>query len=128
MEISIFLARVIGLFCVISAVAVMGRYKEYLAIEKEASKNLILVHFSGFTILILALLVVVSHPVWAKDWRVVITLLGWSILIKGILRIFFPKFVVRMIEKKQNNKWFILGEMAFLLIGFYLLYYGFIVY
>ena len=43
-------------------------------------------------------------------------------------RIFFPDAVKRMVEKKKENRKFILGEIAVFLIGLYLLYYGFIVY
>jgi len=127
METSIFLARVIGLFSVIASLAILVHYKEFLKVEKEASKNFVLLYVSGFAILIIGLLVVVSHPVFTSDWRVVITLLGYAILLKGILRIFSPEFVIRMIEKKQNNRWFILGEIVLFCIGIYLLYYGFVI-
>lgn len=126
-ETSIFLARVIGLVGVISAAAVLARYKESLALEEKLVKNLAYVYLSGFFILILGVLLVVSHSIWVPDWRVVITILGWLVLLKGLMRIFFPEAVRRLIQKKQSNRWFILGELTMLLVGFYLLYYGFIV-
>src|SRR3989338_5231345 len=128
METSIFLAKVIGLISVISAAAVMSRYKESLAFDEEAVKSPLLAYVSGFVILILGVLLVVSHSVWAFDWRLVITIMGWLVLLKGIGRIFFPDAVGRLIEKKIKNRAFILGEVVVFLIGLYLLYYGFIVY
>lgn len=128
MEASIFLARVIGLVGVISAAAVLARYKDSLDFEEKLARNPVHIYVSGFFILILGVLVVVSHPVWTADWRVVITILGWLVLLKGLMRIFFPETVRRLIQKKQSNRWFILGELTMLLVGFYLLYYGFIVY
>ncbi|HEY4512314.1 MAG TPA: hypothetical protein VJH63_01485 [Candidatus Paceibacterota bacterium] len=128
MEISIFLAKVIGLVSLISAGAVLVRYRKNLSIEKEAVSNPALAALAGYAILILGTLLVVSHSVWTLDWRIVITILGWLVFLKGIGRIFFPEAVIRMIERKQKNYWFILGEIVMLLVSIYLLYYGFIIY
>ena len=128
METSIFLAKVIGLVSVISTAAVMIRYKESLVLEEEAMKSPLHIYLSGFVILILGVLLVVSHSVWVFDWRIVITVLGWLVLLKGMGRIFLPDAIKRMVEKKKETRKFILGEIAVFLIGLYLLYYGFIVY
>ena len=106
----------------------MIRYKESVVLEEEAMKSPLHIYLSGFVFLILGALLVVSHSVWVFDWRIVITVLGWLVLLKGMGRIFFPDAVKRMVEKKKENRKFILGEIAVFLIGLYLLYYGFIVY
>ena len=126
MEISIFLAKVIGLVSVISTTAVLIRYKESLALEEEAVKNPAVTYLSGFVILILGVLLVVSHSVWTLDWRLVITIMGWLVLLKGIGRIFFPKTVKKLIEKKRDDRRFLLVEAVVLLVGLYLIYQGFI--
>jgi len=128
METSIFLARVIGLISVISATAVLVCYKQSLALEEEAVKSPAVTYLTGFAILILGVLLVVSHSVWTPDWRLVITILSWVILLKGIGQILIPAAVGRLIEKKRNNCQFILGEIVVLLVGFYLLYDGFLTY
>lgn len=128
METSIFLARVIGLISVISATSVLVHYKKSLALEKDAVANPGVAALAGYAILILGVLLVVSHSVWTLDWRLVITILGWLVLLKGIGRIFFPEAVKNLIEKKQNDRRFMLGEVVVIFVGLYLLYYGFIVY
>ena len=128
MENSIFLAKVIGLVSIISTTAVLIRYKESLALEEEAMKNPAITYLNGFVILILGVLLVVSHSVWTYDWRVVITIFGWLIFLKGIGRIFFPSAVMRLIAKKRNSHKFLIGEVVVFLVGLYLLYYGFIAY
>ena len=128
METSIFLAKVIGLVSVISTIAVLVRYKEHLAFEEETVKNPVLVYLSGFVFLVLGVLLVVSHSVWTLDWRIVITIMSWLVLLKGAGRIFFPNAVMLLIAKKRDNRKFIIGEVVVLLAGLYLLYYGFLVY
>jgi len=128
METSLFLARVIGLVSVISTAAILVRYKESLVLEDEAAKSPVLIYLSGFAFLILGVLLVVSHSVWTFDWRLVVTIMGWLLLLKGAGRMFFPASVRGMIERKRDNRWFLLGEVVVLLIGLYLLYYGFLMY
>ncbi|OGZ00384.1 MAG: hypothetical protein A2945_03490 [Candidatus Liptonbacteria bacterium RIFCSPLOWO2_01_FULL_52_25] len=128
METSIFLAKVLGLVSAISALAVMVRYKESLTMEEEAAERPSSVYASGFLILIGGVLLVVSHSVWVWDWRLVITILSWMVLLKGLGRIFFPNSVKSMIAKKKTHRAFILGEAVVFLVGLYLLYYSFIVY
>lgn len=125
METSLFLAKVIGLVSVISTAAILIRYKEAVALEAEAAKSPLLIYFSGFAFLILGTLLVVSHSVWTFDWRLIITIMGWLVLLKGAGRIFFPTAVRRLIEQKRDDRRFLLGEVVVLLIGLYLLYYGF---
>jgi hypothetical protein len=126
METSIFLAKVIGLVSSISAAAVLVRYKTSLALDEEAAKSPATAYLAGFGILILGVLLVVSHSVWVADWRVVVTIVGWLVLLKGIGRIFFPDAVHRLIEKKRDRRAFMLGEVVVLLVGLFLLYHGFL--
>ena len=76
----------------------------------------------------LPIFVVVSHQIWTGDWRIIITILGWLLLIKGILRILFPGIVKKLIDKKRSDRRFLLSEVVVLLISLYLVYQGFIAY
>ncbi len=127
-SISIFLAKVIGLFLSISTLAIILRYKEFTLIEKEAVKNPLLIYVSGFFTLISGILIVVSHNLWVLDWRLIITIIGWITLFKGIFRIFYPKAVIKLISQKHDNRLFLLAELLFFFVGLYLIYYGFFVY
>ncbi|MEX1997298.1 MAG: hypothetical protein WEA04_01295 [Candidatus Andersenbacteria bacterium] len=125
MEDSIFLAKVIGLFGAISTLAILSRYQQSLAMEESAAKNLVVTYLSGFLILIGGILLVISHQVWTGDWRVIITIIGWLVLLKGVIRIFFPDIVKKLIEKKNSDHRFVLAEVATLLVSLYLVYKGF---
>jgi uncharacterized membrane protein len=74
----------------------------------------------------LGILLTVSHQVWTRDWRVVITILGWLILVKGVMRILFPDTVKKLIKKKKNNRRYLLAEVVTFFISVYLIYKGFI--
>ena len=126
MELSIFLAKVIGLVSVISVLAVLARFSLYKKLEDDTAKGVSSVYLSGFVILLLGALLVTSHNIWSSDWRVVITIIGWLVLAKGILRLFFPEAVRSLVQRKRDNRWFLLGEIVMLVVGLYLLYQGFL--
>lgn len=128
METSIYLAKVIGLISTITAISVIINYKRSLVFDEGAGKSPLFIYVSGFVFLILGTLLVVSHSVWVSDWRLAITIIGWALLFKGVLRILFPDTVSHLIEKKIKNRAFIMGEVIVFLVGIYLLYYGFMVY
>lgn len=128
METSIFLAKVVGLSGAISTLAIIIRYRAFTEMEEQASKNPIILYLSGFTIVVLGSLLVSSHQVWTGDWRVIITIIGWALLVKGVLRIFFPELVMKLLARKKNNRNFMIAEILVLLVSLYLLYQGYFIY
>lgn len=48
---------------------------------------------TGYITFLLGLATVVAHNVWVWDWRVAVTILGWTTLLKGIEKIAWPERV-----------------------------------
>jgi hypothetical protein len=65
----------------------------YRKIAEDFFSNAGLTYLAGFITLIIGLLIVNYHNRWAKNWTVLITILGWLALLKGIFLIAFPQFV-----------------------------------
>ena len=124
MELSIFLAKVLGLYLLILALAALLNRKHLPRVIEELSQNLALVFMSGAMSLILGLLLVLSHNVWTSDWRVIITLVGWLTLIRSVGRVPAPGRVASVAGKLGSG---LITPMlvVFLLLGAYLTYVGF---
>ena len=124
MEVSIFLAKVIGLYLIIACIAVLVNQKSLNKIFKELAKDVPGVFFSGLIALLLGLLVVVSHNIWVSDWRLAITIIGWLMIIKGVARMIMPDKVIGWGLKVYS----VVAPIAFiicLVAGVYLTYIGF---
>ena len=76
----------------------------YRKIADDFFGNAGLVYVSGFITAVIGLLIVTYHNRWAKNWTVLITVLGWLALLKGILLIAFPQFVHSLSEPNQHLK------------------------
>jgi hypothetical protein len=97
MEISIFFARFLGSFFLIFGLLFIVTKQLGKTIEMTDDKAFVI--STGYITLLLGLVTVVLHNLWVADWRVVITILGWAWLIKGILKIGFPEFINKHAQK-----------------------------
>ena len=88
---TIFLSKLIGLYCIVIAVA--------MSVDKPATVNAVvalvgsppLVLLVGLVVVAAGLALVLSHNVWrGSALAVVVTLIGWLTLVKGALFLFSP--------------------------------------
>jgi hypothetical protein len=52
----------------------------------------------GMLTLVAGLAIVNAHNLWVPDWRVIITVLGWLAIVRGVVAILFPVRVHEMGE------------------------------
>jgi len=124
MESSIFLAKVIGWYLVITSVVLLLRYKALRRDINTFTKgdNGIMLFFFGAFASIIGLLIILNHNIWTADYRVVITIMGWLALIKGVAYLAFPWGWLSGIVKWANkNNWYIIWAIIGFIVGAYVL-------
>ncbi|MEZ5826914.1 MAG: hypothetical protein R3D30_07335 [Hyphomicrobiales bacterium] len=62
----------------------------YMTMMKQFAGEPSFVFVVGMLALVAGLAIVNAHNVWVGDWRVIITILGWLAVIRGILSLLFP--------------------------------------
>src|SRR5688572_14744603 len=87
---SIFLAKLLGPYCLIVATGVLLNQQSYRKVMEDIIHNGALMYLGGVIALIFGIWIVLVHNVWVMDWPVIITLLGWIGLLKGVWIIVFP--------------------------------------
>jgi hypothetical protein len=128
MDISLFLAQVMGPLLLVIGLGVLMNKKHYQDVVREMVKDKDTNYFRGTIALVLGLLIVITHNVWVSDWPVVITLIGWLGIVKGAGLILFPKQIGELAKNKALIEGALsVGAVVVLLIGAYLGYIGFIV-
>lgn len=73
---------------------------------------------TGYITFLLGLITVTLHNVWVADWRLAITILGWTTLLKGIEKIAFPDRVNKIAQMFKGGQTF-WGLIIFLIGVFY---------
>jgi vacuolar-type H+-ATPase subunit I/STV1 len=62
---------------------------DYTSVMREMA-NPALSILVGILTLLAGLAIVNAHNLWVSDWRVIITILGWLAIIRGVLSLLFP--------------------------------------
>lgn len=126
MDVSIFLAKALGLYLFIFSIPLLFYTENFISIVSGMLHNASMQFVLGMNILTMGILMVISHNRWEASWIVVITILAWMTLVKGILYIVFPKMVNHLSQAAMHSRYMLrINSVICLLIGAYLSYMGF---
>jgi hypothetical protein len=119
-------AKMFGVFFIVVAIGVLFNQEH----AKKAAGDLADSAVSRFVVGMLPALfgswVVVQHNVWAMQWSLAVTLVGWFMLLVGIFRLWFVDAWGSLLKKNQDKAPILVGFFA-LVFGLLLSYVGFIV-
>lgn len=122
----IVLAKISGLMCLLIGFSVMN--KSYMtAIVNELENSKAQFWFAGFVAALIGAITLAFYSTWNTHWPVLITILGWLALLKGIVIMLFPGSMMHSFYRKFKASGVIMfsGVIA-ILFGLILLYKGFI--
>ena len=122
---SIYLSIVIGMYLFLVSLAVLLQEQRYKKLMAEFYNNHSLVTFSGAMGIVFGLLVVVAHNMWVADWTVLVTIVGWVILLQGIWRVYAPGHFAKKMKELQTTKGTGLIVWLWLVVGIYMVWAGF---
>lgn len=119
-----YLAEIWGIALVIIPLAMLVKttYVKQLFASVENDMTLF---FWGVISLLIGLSMVLAFNVWSQDWQVVITILGWATLLKGLCVLFFPELARKYARQIANQNWLPIALFVIVLIGIVITYFGF---
>ena len=116
-EITIFLAKLWGSFFIIFGG--LSLITKQLGKTIEMTDNKAFVISTGYITLLMGLITVILHNVWVLNWTIIITVLGWSTLIKGLMKIGFPEQIHKQAQRFKKKQW--LSAIFLFLLGIWLI-------
>lgn len=126
MDISLLLAQVIGLYLLLEGVVILTRKKFIMNIVDDLSNDKALMFVTGAMVFILGLLIVLTHNVWETTWRVIPTIVGWAMVVKGVAIFFVPNIMIAKAKRfSKNRNLAVLAGVVAVVVGLYLVYVGF---
>jgi len=126
MDLSIFLAKLFGLYFMIAGVVVMMRQKSYMHTYMEVLGNKGLLMIVALCQLFAGLALIIGHPIWTADWRGIITLIGAWIMVEAVIYLAAPYTkVMRWVRMFNTPTWYTSGGLLAVVLGAYLAGKGF---
>ena len=123
MELSILVAKILSLTYLSAGVAVLSGKLSFSRIAEDFEKSPALTFISGFVTLIIGMLLVEYHNIWMRNWIVLITLVGWLSLVKGVMLIAYPRYISLFKGWYKNT---LAWGFLMLALGFLFGYFGFV--
>lgn len=125
MDVSIFLAKLFGLYFLITG--------PYMILKRDTIKGVFTDYFehpsivvvNGALSLITGLLIVLFHNVWELSYKILITLFGYLSIVRGVIHLYLPDRAHNMAEKMSSGNALLISGFVFTLIGIYLTWVGF---
>jgi len=125
MELSILIAKITAVIYLSASLGGFFSRDYYRRLADDMYKNAALTYMMGFMAVIVGFLIVHYHNLWVRDWTVLITIIGWLSLIKGIIIIVFPKFIHRLSGLFLTEKTLKIYPYVTLFLGLLFGYFGF---
>jgi hypothetical protein len=94
MEKSLAIARLAGPVFSAIGIGMLTNHGVYRQVAAQILAGYPFIYFSGILLLLGGLAILNTHNNWTRDWRSVITLLGWIAMTAGSFRIIAPQFSV----------------------------------
>jgi len=115
MQPALTIGRLIGpVFCAIG-IGMLANQSTYQQMAGQFLAGYPFIYFSGILALIAGLAILNAHHAWTRDWRSVITALGWVLSLVGVYRIVAPQFVTFVGTAVLAHSGFFLGTGIVLL-------------
>jgi uncharacterized membrane protein HdeD (DUF308 family) len=126
MQLSKLIAKIASVIYLSASVGAFFGADRYRKIADDLFSNSGLTYLAGFITVIVGLLIVTYHNRWTKNWTVLITILGWLALVKGIFLITLPQFVQSLSQRMFTDFGSRVFPYASLCLGLLFAYFGFV--
>lgn len=125
---TVFLSRLIGLYCILAALSMAIRKATIVETVKALLSDSPLMFIVGILTLVGGLAIVLAHNVWSGGApEVMVTLVGWLTLAKGLLFLFLSPQAEAdfLLNSLHYERFFYVYVTMSLVIGIYMTYEGF---
>jgi hypothetical protein len=124
---TVFLGRLLGLYTLITGLWVLADKQEVVSTLPDILGNRPLLIIIAIIALVVGLAIVLGHNIWSGGaLTILVTLIGWISLLRGLLILFLPPAATRQIlEVMQFERFFYIYVAIPLILGAYLTYLGF---
>jgi uncharacterized membrane protein HdeD (DUF308 family) len=126
MQLSRLIAKIAAVMYMSAGVGAFISEDHYRRIADDLYSNAGLIYLTGLMTVIIGFLIVHYHNRWTKNWTVLITILGWIALLKGIVLIVYPQFAQNVSESVLSGWGWGIFPYVSLCLGLLFAYFGFV--
>ncbi len=126
MNITLVLAQVLGITFFVLGLSMFFNRKNTVLVMEELIQSKSFMWMGGFMALVMGAVIIALSNVWDSRLHLLIAILGWLALIKGVFLLVLPDLASPFYRKANKDSVFILAGLIVLILGLVLLYKGFV--
>jgi hypothetical protein len=126
MQKSLIIARLVGPVLSAIGIGMLVNQPSYREMAAQFFGGLPFIYFSGILALVGGLYILNVHNIWTRDWRSLVTAVGWVLTCVGAFRIIAPQFATFVASALIASAGFFTGLGIFLLaVGGFITFKGY---
>jgi hypothetical protein len=114
MDITTVLTQILGIIFLVLGVSMFINSRNEVSVLGSIDSNKGLMWAYGFIALTMGATIIALNNIWTSGWPLVITIIGWLCLLKGVCILVFPQSMVSIYKKW--NKPGLIGFTGFVII------------
>ena len=124
MELSILVAKILAITYIATGISALSGKITYARLAEDFERSPGLTFTTGFFTLVFGMVLVTYHNIWVSDWTVLVTLVGWLSVLKGVVLMTCPQAALKLKKSwyKNTRAW----GLFMLAFGALFGYFGFI--
>jgi hypothetical protein len=123
--VTLFLAELWGPILLAIGLGFFFSRKYYVKVYRDLEKEAFAVLFFGMFAIAAGITHVMVHNLWGTLAESVISILGWGLLLKGVICVVFPGFADKASDWALNSKIVPAAGVLILILGIYLTWAGY---
>ena len=116
------IAQILGIFFLVAGISMVANRKATGAAIEASVQNKGTLWLWGIFALLIGAIVVVFNNVWTSGLPLLVTLIGWIALLKGVLILILPDAAGSLYKKFATNSMLVLAGIVAVILGLVLLY------
>lgn len=120
------IAKLLGAVYLAVGLGMAFSKKYYESMVDDFMKNKAMMYIGGAMALAVGVLITSFHNVWEDFATVVISLIGWMAVVKGVFILVLPEVMMDMTKKMWNKSLMPVATLVAVVLGAYFCYVGFL--
>ncbi len=124
MSLTIFFLQFLGLLFLVIGCSIVLHSKQYARLVKDLEEFSLAYYLSALLPLMLGLAMVLVHNVWGTTEEILVSVVGWLTLTKGLLRLLVPQ-AQRVIVRAFSSQYLSIAALLVMALGAWMTWLGF---
>ena len=119
---TVIIAQILGIFFVVFGISMVFNSKGIKAAIEASLENKGILFVWGIVAVLTSAFIIALNNIWTSGMPLLVTILGWLALIKGVFILLFPNAAVSLYRKFNKSGLLVFVGVVVLIIGLVLLY------